>query len=112
MTGRGESAGQESGRSPVRAAPIRLALGAARRDLIRSVSRPVVVQVGVGLLIGAVLALLFGQAVRAMLIVAGAFALTVTLATFALLLAAVLLAVAMPLLRVLRVDPAVSLRTS
>lgn len=42
----------------------------------------------------------------------GVFALTVTLATFGPLLLSFLVAVAVPLQRVLRVDPAVSLRTS
>jgi putative ABC transport system permease protein len=91
---------------------IRMALGAARRDLVGSVSRPVVVQVTVGLVVGAILAFLLSQAVQAMLIVAHAFALTVTLATFGLLLLSVLVAVAVPLQRVLRIDPAVSLRTN
>ncbi len=91
---------------------IRMALGAARLDLVRLVSRPVAVQVGVGFLAGAVLAFLFSRVITAILIVGRDFALQVSLATFGLLLLLVLLAVSLPLRRVLRIDPAESLRTS
>jgi putative ABC transport system permease protein len=91
---------------------IRMALGAARLDLVRLVSRPVAVQVGVGLLAGAVLALLFSRVITAILIIGRDYALPVSLATFGLLLLSVLLAVVLPLRRVLQIDPAVSLRTN
>ena len=89
---------------------LRVALGAARRDVVWLVARASLVPLVSGLIVGALLACLAGSLISAQLFgVAPTDALSLLVAA-ATLSVAVAIATARPLARAMRIDPMVALR--
>jgi ABC-type antimicrobial peptide transport system permease subunit len=90
---------------------LRIALGAARRDVVWLVARASVIRVGAGLLVGALLARAAGSLVSAQLFgVAPNDPVSLLVAAMT-LSAVVALATVHPLARAMRIDPMIALRT-
>jgi putative ABC transport system permease protein len=89
---------------------VRMALGAARNDVLRLVLQRALRLAGVGLGLGCILAIALARAARALVFGVISLHASVFLAFSALLLAATLLAAFLPARRASRVDPIVALR--
>jgi predicted permease len=89
---------------------IRLALGARRRDVVGIIFRDSIVPVVAGLAIGLVVAFTWGFFLVSMLYGVDSFDLPSTLLAVAVMLAAALVAAAIPARRATKVDPMVALR--
>ena len=90
---------------------VRVALGAEPRDVVWMVIREGLVLIGVGVVAGAGLSLLTGQALRAVLFQGRALDVPVVVITTVTLVASVLLASWLPARRATRVAPATALRS-
>jgi predicted permease len=89
---------------------IRMALGARRRDVVGAILHDSIVPVVAGLAIGLVVAFTWGFFLVSMLYGVGSFDLPSTSLAVAVMLAAALLAAAIPARRATKVDPVVALR--
>ncbi len=89
---------------------VRMALGAQPRDVVRLIMRQGLIQLAVGLVLGSGLAFLLSKGLRIILFQVSFLDPVVVGLTFAVLIAAALVATLVPAFRATRVDPVVALR--
>ena len=89
---------------------VRMALGAQPRDVVRLIMRQGLIQLGIGLVLGSGLAFLLAKGLKVILFQVSFLDPVVVGLTFAVLIAAALVATLVPAMRATRVDPMVALR--
>jgi predicted permease len=89
---------------------VRMALGAQPRDVVRLIMRQGLIQLGIGLVLGSGLAFLLSKGLKIILFQVSFMDPVVVGLTFAVLIAAALVATLVPAFRATRVDPMVALR--
>ncbi|HEY2805414.1 MAG TPA: ADOP family duplicated permease [Gemmatimonadales bacterium] len=89
---------------------VRMALGAAARDVVALVMRSSFALTGIGVLVGGPLVFFAGRAMRAMLFGVGAHDPVMLLASLAILVLVTAAATAVPAMRASRIDPLIALR--